>query len=331
MTGNYFGYSKVVKSLTLAVVVIMALLAYGQYVRRDSSTSLGMTRRMLGQTDSCISLLAGGDVMLGRSVNAGMTAKRDDYWPWKNIADELMQADIALVNLESPLSDGCKVTHTGMVFCARPEMAKVMAGVGIDVVNLANNHIGNQGELGLMTTKSVLSENGVGTTGDGKVWYEDVRGVRVGIVGFDDVGPKVPGIDQANEVTIKARVEEAAASADVVMATFHWGNEYTTVISDRQRRWARMVIDRGADLVIGHHPHWVQGREVYKGKLIYYSLGNLVFDQMWSEGTKRGLLVKFEMCGEEIREKALLPVVITDYGQPRWTDIKERAEILSVF
>ena len=101
----------------------------------------------------------------------------------------------------------------------------------------------------------------------------------------------------------------------MVIATFHWGNEYSHR-SLHQVELAHLAVDSGADVVIGHHPHWVQEVETYLGKPIYYSLGNLVFDQMWSEETRTGLVVKLNFSGSTLISQEQIPIKIFDYGQP---------------
>ncbi len=107
----------------------------------------------------------------------------------------------------------------------------------------------------------------------------------------------------------------AKSQADLVFASFHWGNEYSRH-SKRQEVLAHLAIDSGADVVVGHHPHWIQEVEEYRGKPIYYSLGNLVFDQMWSDPTRKGLILKLTFSGSKLQSRELIPIKIFNYGQP---------------
>jgi poly-gamma-glutamate synthesis protein (capsule biosynthesis protein) len=105
--------------------------------------------------------------------------------------------------------------------------------------------------------------------------------------------------------------------ADVVIPYFHWGAEYVSVPNQRQRSLAYAAIDAGADLVLGAHPHWVQETERYQGVPIFYSLGNFVFDQMWSTETRQGVIATFAFAGSRVTDVQFTPVVIEDYNRPR--------------
>ncbi|MEK7139618.1 MAG: CapA family protein, partial [Patescibacteria group bacterium] len=116
--------------------------------------------------------------------------------------------------------------------------------------------------------------------------------------------------------------------ADIVIVTMHAGTEYTTQPTDQQVTFARAAIDAGADLVIGHHPHWPQIVEPYNGKWIFYSLGNFVFDQEWSRETKAGLILEAQWQAKQLRQLKLIPVVIENYSTPRLATTDEAQEIL---
>ncbi len=261
-------------------------------------------------------VLFGGDVMLGRSVNAFATERGFD-WPYREIKTVLAGADLTVVNLESPFAEPCPVTHDGMVFCGNTAHAQSLAASGVDLVNLANNHIYNHGVDGLKTTVATLNDAGIEAYGrDGPV-YREINGTRFAFLGYNDVGFTPTEVTQLTEENLQRDVTEARQSADVVVVTPHWGVEYVIEPTERQRKFARLAIDSGADLVVGHHPHWVQVMELYRGKLIAYSLGNLVFDQMWSEETRQGILLKTAFYQEQLVDVELVPVKIFEYGQPR--------------
>ncbi len=274
--------------------------------------------RNLKSDSSSFTLLFAGDVMLGRSVNTRMVKYSDYSWPFRKISDLMSKADLTMVNLESPFRSGCKPTDTGMVFCADPISVEGLITAGVDVANLANNHIDNQGVVGVDETIKILNENhilpiGVSKNLSSKVF--EIKNTKIAFLGFDDVQPVSSEVISATPENIKSYISEAKKTADLVVTTFHWGNEYSRHGS-RQENLARLAIDSGADLVIGHHPHWVQAFEEYKGKPIYYSLGNLVFDQMWSEETRKGLIVQFTYSGTNLHSREEFPVKIFDYGQP---------------
>lgn len=272
-------------------------------------------------TPESFTLLFGGDVMLGRSVNTRIIKYADFSWPFQKVFSLLSEADLTMVNLESPFRSGCKPTDSGMVFCADPRSVEGLKTAGIDIVNLANNHINNQGIDGIDETINILNKNNIAFVGaDPRVRLDltkifTIKNTRIAFLGFTDIASGAKEISNASPDNIKNQISEAKKDADLVIATFHWGNEYSRR-SLHQQELARIAIDAGADVIIGHHPHWVQEIEEYRGKPIYYSLGNLVFDQMWSEETRKGLLVKLTFSGPKLMKQEQFPVKIFDYGQP---------------
>lgn len=262
-------------------------------------------------------MIAGGDVMLGRTVNYNIRKRYGVDWPFRYISSVLRGADMVIVNLESPFYPGCPLTNEGMVFCSDDTNVPILPANNITIVNIANNHIANYGLDGIETTLSLLEAHKINTVGARTSRIIAAGNKKFGFIGFNDVG-KVPDlVSNADNQFISSQISKLRSNVDFVVATIHWGNEYTTTISDRQRELGRLMIDQGADLVIGHHPHWIQPVEIYKNKIIFYSLGNLVFDQMWSRETREGLLVQFVFNENLDTDITLIPVLIHEYGQPR--------------
>lgn len=309
------------KWLLLFLIIIFSLSTYLYY---SKSVSKNLTEEVVLGTASQgpdlqvpFTLLFGGDVMLGRSVNTRILKNKDFSWPFRKVSTLLSEADLTLVNLESPFRSGCKPTDGGMIFCADPRSVEGLVTAGVDIVNLANNHINNQGKEGIDETIDVLNKNNivyVGARHDSPVVF-NIKNTKIAFLGFTDIASGSPEISTATPENIKSQISEAKKNSDLVIATFHWGNEYS-LRSLRQQDMAHLAIDSGADAVIGHHPHWVQEIETYKGKPIYYSLGNLVFDQMWSEATQKGLVVKLTYFGQNLIKQEQFPIKILDYGQP---------------
>jgi len=258
---------------------------------------------------SNISIIFTGDVMLGRSVNTIIQKFQDPIWPFKNIATLLSEADITVINLESPFIDGCQPTDTGMIFCADPTSVKGLVHSGVDFASLANNHSGNYGQKGIEETISVLKTNTITPLVHQKTVFNKVKNTNIALLAFSDL----PELD---EKIMSSQIIEAKGSADLVITTFHWGWEYQNTPNTRQKYLAHLAIDSGADIVVGHHPHWIQTEEIYFGKPIYYSLGNLVFDQMWSEETRLGQILRVTFENKNISKKEIFPIKIFDYGQP---------------
>ncbi|HSV94721.1 MAG TPA: CapA family protein, partial [Spirochaetia bacterium] len=220
---------------------------------------------------SVLTIVFTGDVMLGRSVNTRIQKYADPTWPFKNIASILSEADVSIINLESPFITGCRSTDKGMIFCADPKSVFGLVFAGIDVATLANNHINNQGQKGIDETISILKNNNIIPIGLGKPVFNTVKKTKLAYLGFSD-------FPQIEDKEIIDQILEATKSADLIITSFHWGVEYQKNPTSRQIYLAHLAIDSGADIVVGHHPHWTQTEETYQGKPIFYSLGNLVFD-----------------------------------------------------
>ena len=264
-------------------------------------------------------LLVTGDVIPARGVNYFATVRHDFLWPFRPTADYTRNADVTLINLESPLFAGCPVDpNSGFTFCGDARFVSGLSLMGAKVVNLANNHTSNYGAQGITLTEQLLEKNGMQTSGLGPVAVVDVRGVKFGFIGFNGVGR---AIDQEG---LKQGIARAHQLADIVVVQFHWGKEYErqplpdphVPTPDDPVAIGHKAIDWGADIVIGNHPHWYQGVEVYRGKLITYAHGNFVFDQMWSEETREGVIGTYTFYGKQLVAAKWKAYRIYDYGQP---------------
>ena len=276
-------------------------------------------------------LLVTGDVIPARGVDYFATVRHDFLWPFRRTADYTKNADITYINLESPLFAGCAVNPgPTFTFCGDARFVNGLTYMGADVANLANNHLTNYGAQGVTLTQQLLNQHGIQTSGLGPVAVIDVRGIKFGFIGFNGVGRAI------DKVALKAGIARARQLADVVVVQFHWGKEY-----ERQPMPDRAVptpddpvvighdaIDWGADIVIGNHPHWYQGIEIYHGKLITYAHGNFVFDQMWSEETREGVIGTYTFYGTQLVAATWKAYRIYDYGQPVFMNGKDDATAL---
>jgi poly-gamma-glutamate synthesis protein (capsule biosynthesis protein) len=276
-------------------------------------------------------LLVTGDIIPARGVNYFATVKHDFLWPFRPTADYTKNADITYVDLESPLFSGCPVSPAeSFTFCGDARFVNGLNFMGAKVANLANNHLSNYGAEGITATDQLLQSHGILTSGLGPVAVIDVRGIKFGFIGFNGVGRAI------DQTALKEGIARARQLADIVVVQFHWGKEY-----ERQPMPDRGVptpddpvtighdaIDWGADIVIGNHPHWYQGVEVYKGKLITYAHGNFVFDQMWSEETREGVIGTYTFYGTQLVAASWKPVRSYDYGQPVFMNAKDAASTL---
>ncbi len=264
-----------------------------------------------------INLFFTGDVMLGRSIHSFYKKQIDPFWPFSpSIVKALTDADLSIINLESPFAENCTPTDSGMKFCAESSQIESLIHSGIDIANLANNHIGNQGLTGIQFTTNLLEKNNFGVIGLQKPFFKTVKNQKIAFVSFNDIPPFEPGVSKLSESFLVDQINQATASAKIVIAIFHWGVEYQSKPSSRQVRFAHLAIDSGASAVIGHHPHWVQSSETYKGKPIFYSLGNFIFDQFWSANTKKGLTVRLTISPFGKITTKEIPISISTTGEP---------------
>lgn len=273
-------------------------------------------------------IIATGDIIPARSVNYQEASKNNFLWPYEKTAEILKGADITFANLETPLFAGCIPTQEGMRFCGDAKNIEGLVYSGIDIVNLANNHAGNYGIDGINKTMSFLKDNNIQITGTDGPTVIDVRGLKFAFLGYNEIGHKEQGISWAEDEKIKQEIGQARSLADLVVVTFHWGTEYVSQPTNRQRELAHLAIDSGADLIIGNHPHWIQPVEIYKNKMITYAHGNFVFDQMWSQKTKEGVLGKYTFFDKQLIDIEFFPIEIRDYGQPNFVKGDQKENIL---
>ncbi len=261
------------------------------------------------QSKQAIKLLVGGDVMLGRSVNTRSIKFSNPGWAAGQLSKKL-SSDIFLINLESPFSANCQPKDTGMIFCAPVKNIETLKQLGVTVAGVENNHIYNQGKSGKQFTIDLLNSNSVMPSTE-ELIVINIRGERIGIISQNFIDKEV------NEKSLADYIKASKNKVDFLIFFPHWGNEYQPTPTSFQAKIARMVIDNGANLVVGHHPHWVQTFEVYQSGFIYYSLGNLIFDQMWSQKTKEGLLTEIDISSGKVEKIIEHSILIENYGQPK--------------
>ncbi len=246
-----------------------------------------------------------GDIMLDRGVKRSVEQNfSGDYSALFQNVPELFEADIAFANLEGPIAAGGRNVGSQYSFRMSPAVLPALKGAGFDVLSFANNHVGDWSREAFLETLTLLNQSQIAYVGAGINKQEafvpkiiSTNGQRIGFLAFSDVGPNwlaakesTPGIAIAEEKTITEAVQAAAGQVDTLIVSFHWGEEYKPRTL-QQKKLAELAIDAGADVIIGHHPHVIQATETYKGKPIFYSLGNFIFDQSFSAETMRGAVV----------------------------------------
>ena len=229
------------------------------------------------QESVSILISAAGDCTLGgqegapgyRNFKKTLEAEGYDYF-FANVRSIFTEDDITIVNLEGPLTTS-KTKRKGRTFNFKgaPEYVQILSGSSVEVCNLANNHILDYTETGAKETAKVLRDANIGFCGYGLVHYAEIKGLKIAFLGFT----------QWNDSQAEAEklVKQIRPECDILIVSFHWGQELNYKVTKKQRNLGRAMVDAGADLVLGHHSHVIGGVEQYKGKYIVYSLGNFCF------------------------------------------------------
>lgn len=272
-------------------------------------------------------LIFAGDVMLARGVREQILAAHDPALPFRKMAPLLAASDIAFVNLESPFSDRGPYRNGDLIFRAAPDTIAGLQLAHIAVVSTANNHSRDCGSHGVEFTLAWLQKHGIQPVGSSESPANahhgivlERNGVRFGFLGYtyDQQNGNWHDIDDriavADPATLCRDVTELRKRADVVIVSMHHGVEYAPKPSKAQIAFAHAAIDAGAAVVIGHHPHVVQPEETYRSGLIFYSLGNFVFDQYQREATQHGEVVQLSFLGSRILATHIMRVKITRTG-----------------
>ena len=261
-----------------------------------------------------VTITAVGDIMLAGQGSRTLNARGFDH-AFAGTAAELRKGDILVGNLEAPLTrGGTEFTEKKFRFRTSPEAAAALSRAGFTVVTLANNHIMDFGAEGLAETLNNLDRAKILHAGAGVNLAEarrealvTVKGRRVALLAYSltypaefFAGKGLPGAAQGVADRVREDIVRAREAADYVVISFHWGEELAGTPKPYQQHAAHAAIDAGADLVLGHHPHVLQGIERYRGKTIFYSLGNFAFGSM-SRSADRSMIARITLDGAEQR------------------------------
>lgn len=346
--------SKHIDILLVILVFVMSLASFLFIVNATSSEVYVKTEefKITKKVPPKVNLSFVGDIMLDRSIrNKVNKLWGGDYHRVFENADFLKEPDLMFANLEGPVSN--RGANVGSIYSFRfdPVVFSVLKDAGFDVLSMANNHIGDWGRLALEDTITLGKEQGFEMVGGG-FGYEDakkpeiheVKGLKVGYVGFSDFGPgsvllneemgpsgisdiladqavtPKAGVLSASDPNLPTIISEAKKQVDILVVSFHFGDEYQPLSNARQQRLAHTSIDAGANIVVGHHPHVEQETEEYNGGLIAYSLGNFVFDQNFSEETMRGMKLDVVVTKEGIESFSTSTVQLNSNYQPSMLD-----------
>lgn len=267
---------------TLLLVGCKNLLTGGKNQKEETAISEEMekTTKRKNKTVS-FTISAVGDCTFGTDENfayeGSMPAKYDEVgdfnYFFENVKAVFEEDDLTIVNFEGTLTDSTTREDKQFAFKADKSYAEILTDGFVEAANLANNHSKDYGEQSYNDTMDALDEAGITNFGYDRVAIKKVKGIKVGLVGTYVLADGL-GVKDSMEKNIQDLKDEGA---QVIIASFHWGEEKAEYPNDVQVELAHAAIDAGADLVLGHHPHVLQGIEQYKGKNIVYSLGNFCF------------------------------------------------------
>jgi len=289
-----------------------------------------------------------GDMIFDRKVKA-LVASRGGEAPLARVASLLADADITIGNLESVIADsGERNTAKDVTFRGHPAAIAGLQASGFDFLTLANNHVLDYGPRPLADTITALDGAGIGHAGAGAnkvaAWAPAVREVTtsegtasVAFLGFSHIlppgfvaGESRPGLaaGRADMEAVAGAIAAAKQEHDYVIVSFHWGVEYKDFANGDQVTDAHRAVDAGADMVLSHHPHVIQGVELYNGRLIAYSLGDFVFDH-YSRKTGEAFILDASLGPDGVTDVVATPVYLDDSGAPAVVSGAEAHAILS--
>lgn len=278
--------------------------------------------------DASVRLVFAGDVMLDDGPGRTIAAGGDPLAPFATL---LRDADYTIGNLECPIaSTGQPLDSKIYSFRADPQVLRVLKG-RFDAMAVSNNHSGDQGREAFMQTLAHLRSAGIAAFGGGEnlraahrpLWI-DRHGLRIAVLGYNEFKPRSfeagatwPGIAWSDDAEVVADIRAARqAGADLVIPFMHWGWEREPNPTERQRQLARLMVDAGADAVVGGHPHVTQGADTYRGRPIIWSLGNFVFDGFDLPPARVGWVLRLTLDRRGVRHWQTLQARMDDAGTP---------------
>lgn len=328
----------ILKSLFISILFFTVLILIAKNIQTKIGVPESNNPNTSEQTGTNTTLFFVGDMMLTRGVKSSFDKNfGSDYSKLFINLPELKSADILFGNLEGDVSN--VGNNVGSIYSFRmdPAVLPVLSEAGFDIVSFSNNHVGDWNVSAFKDTLKRLSANGILKTGAGLTKSEAVdptiiekNGTKFGFLGFTDVGPNwleakidTPGILLSSDPNLADIIKNAKAKCDVLIVSFHWGEEYKLIHNKRQETLAHIAIDSGADMIIGTHPHVMEDIEKYNGKTIIYSLGNFIFDQYTSKDTMRGMLFSATYDGKNLVETKERIITLNSKYQPEGIFTKE--------
>jgi len=298
--------NKISFSLLVLVVVfgLGVLLVNREYAPGVSLSETSTPPIVAHKVEKPIQLFFVGDVMLGRYVGQTMDKEGYDY-PYQKLGDMLKGYDLVVANLEGPVLEKYNYSpESQFQFSFSPKSLVELNKTGFNLVSLGNNHGVDYGNAGAEETRQHLAKTGIAFAGHPVRMSTSTSVVRRTVhertISFISLNATFPSFDEQGATSL-VESERSDNPNNFLILAIHWGEEYKLVANATQERLARAFVDAGADLIIGHHPHVVQNVEVYKGKAIFYSLGNFIFDQWFSKDVREQLGIKLILTANSTR------------------------------
>ncbi|MBD3290843.1 CapA family protein [candidate division KSB1 bacterium] len=296
------------------------------------------------QKPSFISIAAVGDIFIGNHVIYYLK-KHGTGYPFDSTKAVLTAADLAIGNLEAPFATKGKKFDKKFNFKIHPKYATGLPDAGFDVLNLANNHTMDYGVEALVSTLNTLDSLGLKYSGAGLNKEQALRpaimehnGIKVAFIGCSLTFPAEfwatedsAGTFYPQETELVNMIKYCEGVADFTVITFHWGAESRITPKPYQRDYAHLSIDAGADLIIGHHPHVLQGVELYRNRLIFYSLGNFAFGS-YTKKARDAAILKAYLTTSGLLYARVIPISVYNYEvsfQPRILKRKQANRVIS--
>ena len=287
--------------------------------------------------------MAVGDIMLSRNRGTGrMIESRGPHYPFEQVQGYLSQADVLFGNLEGPASlKGASFAGQDphVTFSAWPQSVQGLAGCGFDVLSLANNHACDYGHEALQDTIDLITGSSIACAGAGASTSEAYRpviiqrgGIRIGVLAYTAFimfMTRPPGRGRCGVAVFSLaqacrQIRKLAGQVDVVAVSMHWGMDFTEHPLPLYREYARRMIDAGAHLILGHHPHYLQGIERYRHGIIAYSLGDFIFDEPGQDT----MILELGITKRGIQDLTVVPARITPQFQTRLLGNREGGQVL---
>jgi poly-gamma-glutamate synthesis protein (capsule biosynthesis protein) len=268
-----------------------------------------------------------GDLGLGRYITSIARSKNDFGWSFSQISPWLKQNDFNLANLESPIIKDCPTGQNNtFIFCGDTRFLPYLKENKF-IFNIANNHILNYGNDGLSQTEQYLTQNNIDFVyshqPETEFTTKTINGISFGFLGYDLTRDITLEQRQLTEDIIISNVKKYNSKVDWLIVSLHWGTEYQPQPESWKVDFAHRLVDAGADIIAGHHPHVYQNEEIYKNKPIFYSLGNFIFDQNWSLDTSQSKIIRINLNKSEILNITKFPITIKYSSQPQLVDYKQ--------